>query len=138
MVLRQQIVNERGGVGQDHALGGGVRDVALVPEGDVLEAGLGIAAHHAREAADLLAGHGVALVRHGGGALLLFAEELFRFADFGALQVANLGGDLVQRRGNDGERAEVVRVAVALNDLRAKRRQLSVPAARRSSLRVRA
>ena len=33
----EQVVGERGGVGQDDALGRGVRDVALVPEGDVFE-----------------------------------------------------------------------------------------------------
>ena len=94
--LVQKIIGERGGVGQDDALGGGVRDVALVPEGDVFESSLGVAADYAGEAADLLAGYGIALVRHGGGPFLFFAEELFRFADFGALQVADLGGDLVQ------------------------------------------
>ena len=77
-------------------LSGGVRNVALVPEGDVLQASLGIAANHTRKAADLLTGYWVPLVWHGGGPFLFFAEELFRFPDFGALQVANLGGDLVQ------------------------------------------
>ncbi len=98
-----------------------MRDVALVPEGDVFESGLRVAADHARQAADLLGGHGIALVRHGGGSLLLFAEEFFGLADFGALQVADLGGDLVQRRGDHGERAEIVRVAVALDNLRGDR-----------------
>ena len=65
------------------------------------------AAHHARQAADLLAGHRVPLVRHGGGALLLLAEKFFRLADFGALQVADLGGDLVECRRNHRQRSQV-------------------------------
>ncbi len=36
----EQVVGEDGGVGQDDALGGGVGDVALVPEGYILEGGL--------------------------------------------------------------------------------------------------
>ena len=54
VVLVEQVVDERGRVGEDDALGGGVRDVALVPEGDVFESGLGVAADDAGEAADLL------------------------------------------------------------------------------------
>ncbi len=95
--LGEQVVGEDGGVGEDDALGGGVGDVALVPEGDVLEGGLGVGADDAGEAGDLFAGDGVALVRHRAGALLLFGEELFGFADLGALEVADLGGDLVER-----------------------------------------
>ena len=116
--LREQVVGEDGGVGEDDALGGGVGDVALVPEGYVFEGGLGVGADDAGEAGDLFAGDGVALVRHRAGALLFFGEELFGFADLGALEVADLGGDLVERAGEDGERGDVGGVAVALDDLR--------------------
>ena len=51
----EQVVGEDGGVGEDDALGGGVGDVALVPEGDVLEGGLGVGADDAGEAGDLFA-----------------------------------------------------------------------------------
>ena len=114
----EEIVGEDGGVGEDDSLGGGVGDVSLVPEGDVLEGGLGVGADDTGEAADLLAGDGVALVRHGGGAFLLLGEELFGLADLGALEVADLGGDLVERGAEDGERGDVGGVAVALDDLR--------------------
>jgi hypothetical protein len=55
-----------------------------------------VAAHEAGEAADALRHDRVPLVRHGGRAFLFFAEELFGLAHFSALQVANLGCDLVQ------------------------------------------
>src|SRR5581483_8994485 len=46
------------------------------------------------------------------------AEELFGFSYFSSLKVANLGGELVERAGDDRERRQVVGVAVALNHLR--------------------
>ena len=91
----EEIVGEDGGVGEDDALGGGVGDVALVPEGDVLEGDLGVGADDAGEAADLLAGDRVPFMRHGRRALLLFAEELLGLADLGALEMTDFGGDLV-------------------------------------------
>lgn len=94
--LREQVVGEYGGVGEDDSLGGGVRDVALVPEGYVLERGLGVSAHDAGEAGDLLAGDGIALVWHRAGTFLFLREELLGLADLGALQMADLGGDLVE------------------------------------------
>ena len=54
----------------DHALDGGVGDVAFVPERHILHGGEAVAAHHAGEPGDVLRAHGIALVRHGGGALL--------------------------------------------------------------------
>src|SRR4051812_10390324 len=66
-----------GGIRPDHALGRGVRDIALVPEHDVLQRRRHIGAHHAREAGEILRQHRVALVRHGGRALLALREELF-------------------------------------------------------------
>src|SRR6185437_15394682 len=61
----EQVIGEDGGVGEDDPLGGRMRDVALVPEGHVFVSGLRVGADNAREAADLLAGDGIALVRHG-------------------------------------------------------------------------
>ena len=93
-------------------------DVSLVPEGDVLEGGLGVGADDAGEAGDLLAGDGIPFMRHRRRAFLLLAEELLCLADLGALEMANLGGDLVQRGAEDGERRDVGGVAIALDDLR--------------------
>src|SRR5581483_8216102 len=87
-----------------------MRDIALMPERNVLKSRLGVAAQHARESADLLRGNGILLVRHGRGALLLFAEVLLRLADLGALQMAHLDGDLVERAADEGQRSEERRV----------------------------
>ena len=67
-------------------------------------------------------------MRHGRRALLLLAEVLFGFAHLGALQVANLGRDVVERRGDDRQRANVERVPVALDDLRRNRRDVQAQA----------
>src|SRR2546425_1697808 len=95
-----------------------MRNIALVPERNVLESGLRIRAHHARQPADLLAGDGIPLVRHRRRSFLFFAEILFRFADFGALKMANLGSDFFERAGYHGKSGQISRMAVALNDLR--------------------
>ncbi len=92
--------------------------------GNVFKGCLGIAAQYARQAADLLAGDGVLLVRHGRGALLLLAEVLLRLAHFGPLQMADLDGDLVERAADNGQRRNVRCVPVALDHLRRHRRRL--------------
>src|SRR5262249_32118314 len=80
------------------------------------------------EAADLFASDRIALVRHRGTAALLAAERLFGFADFGALQVANLDGDFFERSGDERQRAEVVRMTIPLNDLGSHRRDIETEA----------
>ena len=60
----EHVVEEGAGVREDDPLDGGVRDVALVPEGDILEGGDGVAAEEAGEAGDALALLGVAFVGH--------------------------------------------------------------------------
>ncbi len=72
----------------------------------------------AGEAGNLFRCDWVALVRHRAGAFLFFGEELFGFADLGALKMADLGGDLVEGAGEDGECGDVGGVAVALDYLR--------------------
>ena len=104
-------------VGQDHPLGAGVGDVALVPEGDVLEAGLGVAAQDPGEAGDPLGADRVALVGHRRGALLAGGERLFDLAHLGFLQVADLGREALQSGAGDRDRRQQHRVAVAGDDL---------------------
>ena len=83
--------------------------------------GRGVAAHHAREAGDVLEAPGVALVRHRRGALLARAELLLDLAHLGARQVAELDGDLLEARGDQRERVDERGVAVALHDLGGRR-----------------
>ena len=113
-----EIVDQDRRVRQDHALDGGVGDVALVPQGDVLERRLGVAAQHARETGDLLALDRVALVRHRRGALLAGAKRLLDLAHLGALQMAQLGGEALEAGAGERDRAQQLGVAVARNDLR--------------------
>ena len=60
----EHVVDREERVGKHDPLGGGVRDVALVPERDVLEADLRVPPHDTCEAADPLGDDQVALVRH--------------------------------------------------------------------------
>src|SRR6185503_6914075 len=94
-----------------------VRDVALVPEGDVFDRRQGVAAQQAGEPGDLFRSDRVALVRHRRRALLAFAERLLDLADLGFLQTADLDRELLERGAGDGERGEQLRVAIALDDL---------------------
>ena len=73
---------------------------------------------HTCKSADLLAGDRILLVRHGRGALLLLAEVLLCLANLRTLQVANLHGDLVERTADNGNRPNVRRMPIALDNLR--------------------
>ena len=125
----QHVIERDEAVGQNHALHRRMRDVALVPERDVLERRVRVAAQQPRQPDDLLAADRVALVRHRRRALLPFGERLLDFADLGLLQPANLERELLERRGRDGERRQQLRVPVALDDLRRHRRRLEPEAA---------
>src|SRR3954452_6565659 len=112
------VVEQDRRVGQDDPLGARVRDVALVPQRDVLDARLRVPAQHAREAADALAHDRVALVRHRARALLLpRAERLLGLADLGALEVADLGREALEPGAGESDRLQQRRVAVARDDL---------------------
>ena len=102
----------------DHALDRGMRDVAFVPERDILHRRHGHAAHEAREAGEIFRQHRVALVRHGRRTLLALGEELFRLQNFGALHVADFDRQALDARRDDAERGEEHGVAVARDDLR--------------------
>lgn len=108
-------------IGLGDALGRGVRNVALMPQGDIVESDLGIGLHDARQATDLLHGDRVALVRHGGAALLTLAERLLGLERIGLLQIANLGSDALAGGRRGGEDAGEVGMMVAGDDLRGQR-----------------
>src|SRR4029453_18573358 len=95
----------------------GVRDVALVPERDILDAGLRVAAEHAREARQALGVDRVALVRHRARALLARAERLLDLAHLGALEVADLGREALDSGAGERDRSQQLGVAVARDDL---------------------
>ena len=108
-------------IGLGDTLGGRVRNVALVPQGNVVEGDLSVGLHDARQAADLLHGDGVALVRHGGAALLALAEGLLGLERVGLLQVADLGRDALAGGRRGGKHAGKVGVVIAADDLRGQR-----------------
>ena len=120
----QHVIERDEAVGQDHALDRRVRDVALVPERDVLERRVAVAAKQPREADDLLAADRIALVRHRRRALLPLGERLLDLADLGLLQAADLERELLERRAGDGQRRQQLGVPIALNHLRRDRRRL--------------
>jgi len=75
-------------------------------------------AYDPRQSAHALGHDGVAVVRHGGASLLLFAKRFESLADFAALEMTDLGRDALQRAGHDREGGHELGVAVARYDLR--------------------
>ncbi len=117
----EHVVEGNEAVGLRHALGAGVGDVALVPQGHVVKGNLGVGLDHARQTADLLHRDGVALVGHGRAALLALAERLLGLEGVGLLEVADLGRDALAGGSRGGEHAGEVGVVVARDDLRGQR-----------------
>ncbi len=114
----EHVVQQNGGVREHDTLGGGVGDVALVPQGNVFVGAHHVAPEDARAPAHVLAADGIALVRHGGGAFLSFAKSLFGFAQFGSLPVANFHGHLLHSGADESQSGHVVCMSVALEHLR--------------------
>src|SRR6185312_2722156 len=105
-----------------------MRNIAFMPEGDVLERRLRIAPHHPRQPANLLARDRVLFVRHRRRALLADREILRGFSYLGALQVTDLERDLLETRRQSRERRHELRMPVALDNLRRDRRGLEAKA----------
>ncbi len=126
----QHVIERDEAVGQNDPLDRRMRDVALVPERDVLERRLAVAAKQPRQADDLLAADRIALVRHRRRALLALGERLLHLADFGLLQPADFERELLERGRRDRQRRQQLGVTIALNHLRGdRRRPESEPAA---------
>ena len=82
-----------------------------------------VAAQHARQAAELLGLHRVALVRHRARALLRAgAERLLDLAHLGALEVADLDRERLDGRAERRARVEHLGVTVAAEHLRGRDR----------------
>ncbi len=94
-----------------------------MPQRDIFESRLGIRAHDARQAADLLGVDGIAFVGHRRAALLPPRKVLFRLANLSTLQVADFKRDLLTQRGGKCKRRDESGVAVPLDNLRADRRR---------------
>src|SRR5690242_3437607 len=92
----QHVVERDEAVGQDDALDRGMRDVALVPERDVLERRLAVPAEEPREAHDLLRADRVFLVGHRRRALLTLPERFLDLADLGLLKPPDLERELLE------------------------------------------
>ena len=111
------VVEQDRGVRQHHSLGARMGDVALVPQGDVLEARLRVSAKHPGEPGDPLAEDRVALVRHRRRSLLAGAERLLDLAHLGALEVSDLGREALQPRAGDRDSRQDHGVPVARHHL---------------------
>src|SRR5947209_7175664 len=66
----QGIVEKKRPIRKNHALHGRMADIALMPEGDVLQSRLRVTPEKPRAAREVFRGDGVSLVRHGARALL--------------------------------------------------------------------
>src|SRR5467141_45303 len=95
-----------------------MRNIAFMPERYILKSHDAVRAHDPSHPANALGEDRVTLVRHGARSLLTFFEFLLRFTHFGSLPVTNLQSELIQRRSDDGQGAEVLGIVVALNNLR--------------------
>ena len=106
-------------MGQDDPLRRAVREVSLMPEGDVLQRGRHERPHDPREGADVLGGDRVLLLGHRRAPdLFLRLERLRDLADFRALQVPDLGAELLQGRSEVREDGDEFGVPIAADDLR--------------------
>ena len=97
----EHVVEREEGVRNRDALRRGVRDVALVPERDVLESDHRRRADDPGQAADPLGGDRVPLVRHRRGALLPGAERFLDLPDLGAREMTDLDSELLERNEID-------------------------------------
>ena len=113
----EHVVDGEERVGQHDALRRRVRDIPLVPESDVLEPDERVRPHDARDPAKSLGRDRVALVRHGRRALLAAPERLLDLAHLRPGEMADLGGEPVERGGEQSERREQLGMPVALQDL---------------------
>src|SRR4051794_3563358 len=114
----EHVVEREERVRDHNPLGRRVRDVALVPEGDILESNESIRPDHARQAAQPLGDNGVPLVRHRRRALLTLSERLGHLGHLGACQVSDLECEALQRGRDECERGQQLGLPVAWQNLR--------------------
>ena len=118
--MQREIQRDRG-VRSNRTFNAGMADIPLMPQGDVFQGRRHRHADKAGQTGEVLAQDRVALVRHGGTALLAGREELLGLQHFGALHVADFNGDVFDAAGDDAERCKEHGMAVAGDDLGADR-----------------
>ena len=89
-----------------------------MPEGHVLQGGHGVSADHAGQSGEAFPGDRVALVRHGAASLLASGKGFLSLQNFGALQVTELHGPVLEARGDERQAVHELGMDVALDDLR--------------------
>src|SRR3954462_2647241 len=94
-----------------------MRDVALVPQRDVLERGVRVRAQQPRQPDDLFAADRVALVRHRRRTLLALAEWLLDLADLRLLKSPHFERELFERCPGNRHHRQQFGMPVALDDL---------------------
>ena len=88
-----------------------------MPEGDIFHRGDDRHAHQTGQTSEVFGQHGVALMRHCGGAFLTCREEFLGFQNLGALHMADLDGDILDAAGDHAERGKEHRVTVTRDHL---------------------
>ncbi len=115
----RHVVREDQGIGEHDALHRGVRHVALVPQRDVLESRLQVAAQDACETTELLGAPRVPLVGHGARPLLRARRERFLdLADLRPLEVPDLERERLDGGPEGRARVQDLSVTVARHHLR--------------------
>src|SRR5215831_14930372 len=95
-----------------------MRNIALMPEGDVFEGGDGVAAEDARETGETFPGYGISFMGHRAGTFLAFGKGFLGFEHFGALQVAEFHRPALNARADECQSDLKFGVDVALDNLR--------------------
>ena len=113
----QHKIEQRGRVRADHPLDRGVADIPLMPQGHVLQGRQRIAAQQAGQSAHIFQLPRVALMRHGRRALLAGGKRFLDLKNLGALQMAQLGRDPVERAADQRQGREKGGVPVTRDHL---------------------
>ena len=117
----EDVVESEGRIGENHALGGRMGNVSLVPKSHVFESDDGVGTDNAGEAANSLGEfRGCACGGIDDDPLPDVSgpsKGFFDLADLSSLKRANLGRDLVECGGSESEHLEVLGVTIPLDDL---------------------
>src|SRR5712664_525963 len=92
-------------------------DIALVPKRNVLESAHRVTAQQSCQPAQIFREDRVSLVRHRRGSFLPLGEGFLHLSHLGALQVSNLGRELLDRRAQNRQGCEKLGMPVSLDDL---------------------